>query len=90
MSIDKMGDLFHAMDKLAEAEPYHREALEARRRVLGDEHSDTLRLINNIGALLDILSRHDDAAELLLAGEAAARRVWTEGTAQWQEVCVGC
>jgi hypothetical protein len=38
--------------KHAEAEQVHREVLEARQRVLGPEHPDTLRSMNNLGTAL--------------------------------------
>jgi hypothetical protein len=41
-----------SLGRHAEAESYWREALEGRRRVLGDEHPETLVSINNMGALL--------------------------------------
>ena len=41
-SISSMGELLLAQGKLSEAEPYFREALATRRRVLGEEHPDTL------------------------------------------------
>ena len=50
--------------KFAEAEPYYREALEKRRRVLGEEHPDTLVSINNMATLLEKQGRLDEA-ELL-------------------------
>ena len=37
---------------LAAAEPLYREALEARREILGNRHPSTLGSINNLGALL--------------------------------------
>ncbi len=46
------GDLEGAVkvaEKLVEAERYHREALEGRRRVLGNDHPDTLNSISNLG-----------------------------------------
>jgi hypothetical protein len=72
-----MGGLLFLMGKYAEAEPYSSEALQGKRRVLGDEHRSTLSSINNMGGLLNKLCRHDEAAELLQAGEAAARQVYT-------------
>ncbi len=51
-SINNMGLLLRAQGKLAEAEPYWREALEKSRRVLGEEHPHTLTSINNMGVLL--------------------------------------
>jgi tetratricopeptide (TPR) repeat protein len=52
MSINNMGLLLHDQGKLADAEPYYREALEQSRRVLGDGHLDTLVSMNNMGYLL--------------------------------------
>lgn len=57
--------MLHFQGKLSEAEPYFREALENRRRVLGDEHPSTaISLRAQHGILLD-LERHDDARVLL-------------------------
>jgi tetratricopeptide (TPR) repeat protein len=47
-----MGVLLYRQGKLAEAEPYYRDALEKRRRVLGEEHPNTLDSISNMGVLL--------------------------------------
>ena len=40
------------MGKLTEAEPYHREALEGFRRVLGDDDPGTLNSMNDLAATL--------------------------------------
>ena len=50
---------------LAAAEPLYREALEARREILGNRHPSTLGSINNLGALLQ------DKGDL-----AAAEALW--------------
>ena len=60
--------------KYEEALPYFREALQRKRRVLGNEHRSTVISINNMGDLLITLSRHDEAAELQ-AGLTALRKV---------------
>ena len=52
ISIGAMGALLQAQGRLADAEPYYREALAGLRRVLGDDHPDTLTSINNMGFLL--------------------------------------
>ncbi|MCO6435482.1 MAG: serine/threonine protein kinase [Phycisphaerae bacterium] len=82
-SITNMGGLLEAQGKLAEAMPYWREALEGNRRVLGDNHPATLNSINNMGYLLNKMGRYDDAAKVLLAGESAARRVYTGDNTMW-------
>jgi CHAT domain-containing protein/tetratricopeptide (TPR) repeat protein len=51
-SMANVSAVLQAKGKLAEAEPYCREALEKRRRVLGKEHRDTLTSMNNMGILL--------------------------------------
>jgi hypothetical protein len=60
-----MGALLHGEGKLAEAEPYYREALEKQRRILGDDHPDTLNTINNLGLLLQDLRKLDQAEPFL-------------------------
>jgi hypothetical protein len=49
------------MGKLEKAEPYFREDLEGMRRVLGDDHPDTLTSINNMGGLLYSQGKLDEA-----------------------------
>jgi non-specific serine/threonine protein kinase/serine/threonine-protein kinase len=75
--MNNLATLLVAQDKLAEAEPYSREALDGMRRALGDEHPDTLSFINNMGHVLNRLGKHADAIAVLTEGEAAARRVFT-------------
>ena len=47
-----MGALLQARGDLEGAEPLLREALEARREVLGPKHPNTLTSVNNLGRLL--------------------------------------
>ncbi len=77
-----MGGLLRAQGKLAEAEPYCREALEKRRRVLGDEHPDTLISIHSMGCLLLAQGKHTEAVALLTPAEPAAHRAFTGGNAR--------
>ena len=51
--------------KYADAEPMYREALDGRRRELGDAHPDTLRSIHNLANLLDDQGKYADAEALL-------------------------
>ncbi len=50
--------------KPAEAEPYDREALEGKRRVLGDNHPDALISIHNMGRFPRDLGRLGEAEVL--------------------------
>ncbi|MCK4873608.1 MAG: tetratricopeptide repeat protein, partial [Phycisphaerales bacterium] len=47
-----------------EAEPLYIKTLEIRKRVLGEEHPDTLFSIYNIGELLTIVGRYEEAEAL--------------------------
>jgi non-specific serine/threonine protein kinase/serine/threonine-protein kinase len=49
------------MGKYSEAEPYWREALEGRRRILGDEDPQTLNSITGLGMLLWKMGRYSEA-----------------------------
>ena len=49
---DRVASLLQAQGDLAGAEPLFREALQARREVLGDRHPDTLASVNNLASLL--------------------------------------
>jgi len=82
-SFGNLGTLLWALGRAAEAEPYAREALQGQRRVLGNDHQETLTSTNNMGTLLNELGRYGDAAEVLQAGELAARRAWTGDNARW-------
>lgn len=63
--------------KFSEAEVYLREALEASRRVLGEEHPDTLISINNLGGLLLAQGKLAEVMTLLAPVEPAARKAFT-------------
>ncbi len=63
------------MGKFNEAEPYQREALEGRRRVLGDDHPDTLGSINNMGALLLAAGKSAEAEPYYRAAMEGHRRI---------------
>ncbi|MCW5777131.1 MAG: tetratricopeptide repeat protein [Phycisphaeraceae bacterium] len=51
------------------------EALDIRRRVLGDEHPDTLASINYMGILLEIVGRNEEAIPYLREAMEVSRRV---------------
>jgi hypothetical protein len=73
-----MGILLWSQGRLAEAEPYSRKALEGRRRVLGDEHPDTLNSIHTMGVLLRSQGRLADAQPYYREALATAERLRTE------------
>jgi hypothetical protein len=50
-----MGCVLKAMGDLAAARPYYEQALEIRRRVLGDDHPNTATSLDNLGLLLQAM-----------------------------------
>ena len=80
--IGNMGIVLQAEGKLDQAEPYLREALEKSRRVLGEEHPNTLAYIAVMGVLLQEQGKHQDALDLLVPVEFAARKQFTDGNAR--------
>jgi hypothetical protein len=50
--------------KLGEAEPLYREALDGRRRTLGDSHPDTLTSVRSLAIFLEALMQLDEAEAL--------------------------
>ena len=61
--------------KYADAEPLFREALDGRRRELGDAHPSTLDSINNLATLLDQQGKYADAEALYRKALDGKRRV---------------
>ncbi len=74
-SISGMDFLLQAQGKLAEAEIYSREALEIRRRVLGNEDIHTLLSISNMCTVLMYQSKLDDAEPYCREALETRRRV---------------
>ena len=75
-AINNLGALLIHLRRFDEAEPYLREALEGRRRVLGKDHPTTLTSINNMGALLYNQGRLDEAEPYLRAALESCRRLF--------------
>jgi tetratricopeptide (TPR) repeat protein len=76
-----MDFLFQNQGRLAEAEPYGREALELRRRVLGEEHLLTLLSISNMCTLLMYQERLNEAEPYCYEALEKRRRVLGEENA---------
>ncbi|MEM7806729.1 MAG: serine/threonine-protein kinase [Planctomycetota bacterium] len=49
---ESLADVLHSLGRYEAAEPLYREALEVRRRLLNDDHSDTFNLIDSLAQLL--------------------------------------
>ena len=61
--------------RYGEAEPLHLRALEARERVLGKEHRDTLTSVNDLAMLYDEQGRRGEAEPLYLRALKGSKRV---------------
>jgi tetratricopeptide (TPR) repeat protein len=61
-----------------EAEKIYREVLEARRRVLGEDHPDTIWSMHNVGAILMIEGRYVEAEMPIREAIERARRTLGE------------
>ena len=59
-------------------EPYYREALETGRRVLGEDHPDTIIWTSNLGHILRLLGRWAEAEPYMRAAVEKNRRVMGE------------
>jgi tetratricopeptide (TPR) repeat protein len=73
--MNNMGFLLQGQGKLDQAEPYYREALEKRRRVLGEEHPNTLISISNMGFLLHSQGNFAEAEPYVREALEKSRRV---------------
>jgi tetratricopeptide (TPR) repeat protein len=73
-----IGETYQALGLLDAAERALRSALEIRRRVLGNEHPDTLTSISNLGELLRVELKVVEASRLLREALETRRRVLGE------------
>jgi tetratricopeptide (TPR) repeat protein len=72
-SLNNLAVLLKAQNKLAEAEPLYREALEIDRQALGDEHLHTQFPRVGLGRLLTKLGQFAEARTLLTEADARLR-----------------
>jgi tetratricopeptide (TPR) repeat protein len=70
-----LGGVYEKSGQLDEAEPLFKEALDTRRRVLGDTHPDTLSSINNMASLYKAKGKYDLAEPLFKDALDVRRRV---------------
>jgi len=70
-----MGFVYHSLGLYAQAEPLLEQALAERKRVLGDDHLDTLASINGLAILYKSQGRHAEAEPLYLSTLETRKRV---------------
>jgi tetratricopeptide (TPR) repeat protein len=74
--MSNLASLLVAQGKLTEAEPLHRQALEARRGLLGNDHHDTLNYINSFAEILEAQEKLTEAESLYRQALEARRRLF--------------
>ncbi|MDH3254004.1 MAG: serine/threonine-protein kinase [Acidobacteriota bacterium] len=70
-----IGETYRKLGRLERSEPQLVMALETRKRVLGDEHPETLSSINNLASLYQNQGRYAEAEPLYLTNIEAQKRV---------------
>ncbi|MDJ0705956.1 MAG: TIR domain-containing protein [Leptolyngbyaceae cyanobacterium MO_188.B28] len=95
--LSRVGYYFDKLGRYGEAEPLLVEALGMTKRLLGDEHPDVARSLNNLAALYDSQGRYGEAEPLyvealgmrkrLLGDEhpAVANTLWNLGAMRYQQ-----
>uniref|UniRef100_Q024L1 Tetratricopeptide TPR_2 repeat protein n=1 Tax=Solibacter usitatus (strain Ellin6076) TaxID=234267 RepID=Q024L1_SOLUE len=75
LALNVQGSLLQESGRYAEAEPLAKEALEIRKRVLGEEHPDTIRSQNNLAGLYQRMGRYAEAEPLYRNALATRERL---------------
>ena len=73
--MNALAELFHNKGEYDRALPLYEECLAKRKRVLGDEHPDTLISLNNLAALFYSKGKYDRALPLYEECLAKSKRV---------------
>jgi tetratricopeptide (TPR) repeat protein len=73
--LNRFAELLRRHGKLTEAEPLYWQALEGRRRLLGNDHPDTLHSLDNFAGLLHAQGKLIEAEPLFRESLAARRRL---------------
>jgi tetratricopeptide (TPR) repeat protein len=61
---NNMAMLYHAWGKYADAEPFYKQALAIKQRILGRNHPETNMILGNYRDVLTLLNRHEEARRL--------------------------
>jgi tetratricopeptide (TPR) repeat protein len=66
LSLNNLAGLYDSQGRYTEAEPLYLEALDLRKRLLGDNHPDVALSLNNLAGLYDSQGRYTEAEPLYL------------------------
>jgi len=72
---ETIGATYRKLGRYERAEPQLAKALEARKRLLGDDHPDTLKSMNNLARLYFTQGRYDEAEPIYLETLEIRKRV---------------
>ena len=70
-----LAGLYRLLNRPDDAEPLYSQVLEARRRVLGPEHPDTLTTMHDLARLYSVRGRNEQAEPLFKQVLEVKRRV---------------
>jgi tetratricopeptide (TPR) repeat protein len=74
-SLNNLAHLYESQGRYTEAEPLYLEALDLRKRLLGDNHPDVATSLNNLAALYCYQGRYTEAEPLYLEAIKIATQV---------------
>jgi non-specific serine/threonine protein kinase/serine/threonine-protein kinase len=83
--LNNLGMLLMHQGKMAEAESLLRQALEGKRRLVGNDHFSTLTALNNLGTLLANQGKFEEAEAFLRESFDGYRRVLGEDNISTQQ-----
>ena len=69
-----LGDLYYGQGKLAEAEPFYRQALATREKTWGTDHPDLVSILTNLAAIYDKQGKLGQAEPLYQRALAASEK----------------
>ena len=65
-SFNNLAGLYHNQGRYDDAEPLYLQALDMRKKLLGDEHPDVASSLSNLAGLYHLQGRYDEAEPLYL------------------------
>ena len=77
-SLNNLADLYESQGRYSEAEPLYMQALELRKRLLGEEHADVANSLNHLAGLYEYQGRYSEAEPLYAQALALRKRLLGE------------
>ncbi|NEO97585.1 MAG: tetratricopeptide repeat protein [Symploca sp. SIO2E9] len=77
-SLNNLANLYQSLGRYEQAEPLYLQALDLRKRLLGEQHPDVASSLNNLAALYQFLGRYEQAEALYLQALDLSKRLLGE------------